>query len=212
MNKTEIKKLFKKLLANRVASYVPGAEIIELCKQSRLYSKLALTDGCKVKIGTANFGGRFNKFVCLEAPGHELRPIIQGKLIDSLFPKTRAATSSSSGKVIKAMRNLVSGQISEYRQNYRKACKIDARLLICPLSGVDMRYCKTHVDHVYPFSLLVKDWANLLRLDLAKIDLNRQGLFKDDKLAESWLEYHKSNAKLQLVSQSANCSKGAKII
>lgn len=210
MNKTEIKKLFKKLLANRVATYVPGAEIIELCKQSRLYSKLALTEGCKVKIGTANFGGRFNKFVCLEAPGHELRPIIQSKLLDSLFPKSTKA--SSSARVVKAMRNLISGQISEYRQNYRKACKLDARLLICPLSGADMRYCKTHVDHTYPFSLLIKDWAASLSLDLAKIELNRQGLFKDDKLAESWLNYHKSNAKLQLVSQSANCSKGAKLL
>lgn len=208
--KAEIKSLFKKLLASRVATYVPSAEIIELCKQSKLYSKLANTDGCKVKIGTASFGGRFNKFVCLEAPGHELRPIIQSKLIDSLFPKKTAA--SSQARAIKAMRNLISGQISEYRQNYRKACKLDARLLICPLSGADMRYCKTHVDHIYPFSLLVKDWAKLNNVDLAKIELNRQGLFKDDKLAESWLDYHKSQAKLQLTSQSANCSKGARLL
>lgn len=84
----------------------------------------------------------------------------------------------------------------------------------CPLSGKSIWSNKTHVDHVYPFVLMVDDWLLVIGLTWTQIQCVRSRKLKrmsmGPALDESWRQYHADNAQLAIVEAKANMSKGAK--
>ena len=132
-------------------------------------------------------------------------------------------------KVLGVCRQLVADQILEFRQSYwaehfslvRLSCatgKTPPKYPRCPISGKSLWSGKAHVDHVVPFVQLVADWAAACGVDLASLSPRqlrkpvdwRSATLGEDWLDFSWAKWHKDYAQLQLISASANLSKGCK--
>jgi hypothetical protein len=72
-----------------------------------------------------------------------------------------------------------------------------------------------HVDHVYPLTLhaLLFDWVTAERLRISQIPVDSDDgtstsrWFADRTQAESWQEYHRQNAKLEVVTKKENLSR-----
>lgn len=67
-----------------------------------------------------------------------------------------------------------------------------------------------HVDHVYPFALLLRDWlkqAGLAYEDIQVINLGTINKLLDPLIEESWRKYHREHARLQILSSAANLAK-----
>lgn len=58
-----------------------------------------------------------------------------------------------------------------------------------------------HVDHIYPFSLLVDDWLKLNNLTWSKVTSRHY---------PSFYEYHQTHARLQYLTPKENINKGDK--
>lgn len=181
----------------KLVQRVKNGEAILIAKQHKYYSSPK-----KIKV----LGFKYcdtNKFV----------PIVKSKL-------TKSKTSRA--KIIAAFRKAVKPQIKQFREDRKN--KIVAmmesgipseiqeayKMGFCPLSGKRLMGRKNHVDHVYPFSRLLKDFCKLEELSLPEVKLNRQGEIKDRELKAKWETYHLEHATLQLVNGEANMAKGAK--
>jgi len=77
---------------------------------------------------------------------------------------------------------------------------------ICNKSLID---CSTHIDHIYPLSMMINDFFGDEKPETMSIRPHGRD-FVDKKLKKQWEEYHRKNAKLQKTHQKCNCSKGAK--
>jgi hypothetical protein len=112
--------------------------------------------------------------------------------------------------VIKAFRLEVREQIEAFKV---KALKKDMSFWL-------FRNEQIHVDHVYPFHLLLKDFLSSQGLELNEVSTVKQDLvtptgvpirgLADQLLAKKWKKYHKKKATLQLLLDKENLSKGGK--
>jgi hypothetical protein len=144
--------------------------------------------------------------------GGTKQPVSKSKLIDSLYPAKKIATSASPEEkhynaVRSAMRNGIASQLKEFRDNV-------PRPIICPLTGKTLRKgMRTDVDHFgKPFAQIADEFVGAMELTYIDIYLvgppNRKR-FKDKELWEAWQLFHIENCELHLVCSSANRSKGA---
>ena len=111
--------------------------------------------------------------------------------------------------VIKAFRFEVIEQIEAFKV---KALKEDISFWL-------FRNEQIHVDHVYPFHLLLKDFLSSQGLELNEVSTIRQEstitgvpirCLESKSLAKQWKKYHKKNATLQLLLDKENLAKGGR--
>jgi hypothetical protein len=121
-----------------------------------------------------------------------------------------ALTPDTNGKKLRSvLRHLIEPQIIDYRHG----AFLDGPRQ-CPFTGEVVFPETAHIDHAAPdtFESLVLSWLKLMRLDDEEIELiHRTGMgqytvMADSWLAENWIEYHRENANLRVVSKTANLS------
>lgn len=112
----------------------------------------------------------------------------------------------------KACRDLVANDIKQFR--YGRFAGAPDGQLHCPITGLPMTRLDSHVDHEPPltFDLLVDQFIREENLDIEAVEITglgdrqmRKG-FTDDGLAKQWKQFHRSHAKLRVVSGAANLS------
>jgi len=104
----------------------------------------------------------------------------------------------------KVARNEVAFYVIEFKKNSFK----DNYHLKCPISGDVITYHTSHVDHENKFDLLFNEFFK--KIDINKFEfIDNRGSdkkFKDRILAEKWIDFHNTNAKLRVVSIKTNLS------
>lgn len=193
------------------------------------YAKLAsrvLTGEAKLICSTSILRGRRTKHVAIVSAKQSI-PVTKARLYASKSAKSVCKKCGKNKRQCLRARNLaklraeIESQLIEHRQDVRsellQLASQPARsttvllrvkaLTHCPYSGARLQGGQTHVDHVVPFSQLIKDWASE---SPTSRDFCRKRLSKS-QLA-NWSCYHKQHAKLVLCSQKANLRKGSKRI
>lgn len=137
----------------------------------------------------------------------------KGQLLEILFPKakTTCVEKDNKKKALVAMRQIVEPQIKSFRASVLR--QLERKPLRCKISHNFIEKGKFHIDHKYPFKGLVEDWCREYKVDLELIDIYCKGTkcyFRDIHLAESWFDYHLTNAHLQAVDVVVNLKKGSK--
>lgn len=167
--------------------------------QCARFSKLAADPATVFVVSEVTVHGRRVKGICMRA---------KGRLILMPISAFEGRAASHRSRVLGAMRTIISSQIENYRATRRQTIAVD---FSCPLSGVDLRVCTTHVDHKIPFIQLATTWAEEQSIDFSGVKLAGRGQtlrFADEKLNRSWQQYHQLHAELQLVEAKANLRKG----
>jgi hypothetical protein len=215
LNKSEFgQKLGRVITNHRANSKIIGEArdfVLRCCKLTEQWRKLA--EDAEVVVYLRNVdtaGGRKIKMLSLER-GNTKQPVPKAKLVDSLYPAKKIATSATPeekhyGAVKVAMRGAIYYQL----KSYRDSCQLP---LICSISGKKIiPGQKTDVDHV---GLTFSEIADCFVAEkgLKYTDITLKGpptakVFTDSKLWAEWVSYHMAKARYSLTLASANRSKG----
>jgi hypothetical protein len=158
----------------------------------------------------SGYGGKQFKTLCLitQVSGYHL-PITVGKLKQ---PNLLSPKSNKRQTVLAAMRLAIENQIELFRietkvERAKSFKNGDYSVLLCPLTKKRLT-SRSHVDHIIPFIRIADNWLESSGLtSYGDIKLVRGQL--SGGILKSWQDFHLVNAKLQLVSASANIKKGA---
>jgi hypothetical protein len=216
LNKTQFKDKIDRIIKNfRVNTYLIGESrqfVIRACSLVSRWNKLAIDTETRVYLRNIEIAnGRRVKMLCLERGGTQ-QPISKSKLVDSLYPVKKIATSATPeekhyNSVRSAMRNGISSQLKEFRENVPRpiTCRITGKIL--------RRGARTDVDHWgKPFAQIADDFVReqgLTYVDILLVGPPNHKRFKDQKLWDLWQLYHLENCQLSVVCASANRSKGS---
>ncbi len=101
-------------------------------------------------------------------------------------------------------------------KHFQQACRntIESQIMKFKRSVNWELYKDYHVDHVYPFVRIIKDFCVEHKLDYCKIELihvDNKFYFADRKIRNLFFSYHANHAQLQLLPAKENLSKGAKV-
>lgn len=136
---------------------------------------------------------------------------IQGKYTVYLNPeKTKSfpvvkKKKSSIDKIKKAFRDEIYPQIKSFRRENNRLLQTG---YYCPITGKKIvSWKQAHVDHVYPFHQLLKDFLISNKQTLDSVALDRKRQIKNRELADSWCQWHQQKAKLGILSIEANMAK-----
>ena len=109
--------------------------------------------------------------------------------------------------IFEAFRFLVKSQMRIYRDSLEFPIK-------CELSNEIIKdKFQLHVDHVYPFSLIVEDFINKQKLKLMEVKIVGNGeaiKLKDSKMVGEFKQYHLKYAKYQPTLEKYNTEKSNK--
>jgi hypothetical protein len=199
---------FSKKWTALVSSYEVGVKVraadaaflVEACGMVERYAKIMSRGRVEFKVVNKVFNGRRVKGIALVTPnsGYEVW-VGKSQLMDRLFPRTllRDESKENRKRALRALRAIIDPQIKEFR-----------------MANIEnLRGGFYHIDHVYPFKLLVQEWCRKEGLDLETIPVKCRGMFcqlSSVSMAESWFDYHALNAKLQILNAAENLSKGSK--
>ena len=216
LNKTQFNEKLSRIITNfRASSKLVGEPrdfILRCCRLTERWQKLANDPDVVVYLRNINIAsGRGVKMIVLER-GTTKQPVPKAKLIDSLYPAKKIATTATPEEkhynaVKAAMRHAVRHQLKAFRD----AC---GPANICYLTGLQLRPgSKTDVDHIgSPFSEIADRFIASQNLKYADIFLKgpvTAKVFTDTLLWVKWIDFHAENAKFALVCSSANRSKGS---
>ena len=216
LNKTQftekLSRIIKNFRANSKLLGEPREFILRCCRLTEKWSKLANDSDVEVYLRNVDTaGGRKVKMISLER-GTTKQPVPKAKLIDSLYPAKKIATTATPEEkhynaVKAAMRHAVRHQLKAFRNTV-------CLPTICCLTGKKIRpYSKTDVDHVgSPFAEISDRFIasqNLKYTDITLKGSPTAKVFTDSLLWLKWIDFHEENAKFALVCSSANRSKGS---
>ncbi len=216
LNKGQYSEKLGRIISNhRANSKIIGEAadfVLRSCRLTDQWSKMANDPEVKVHLRNIEIaGGRKIKMLSLER-GTTKQPVPKQKLIDSLYPTKRIATSATPEEkhfnAVKAsMRNAVSMQLKAYRDTVELP-------YACPETGKMIRPgMRSDVDHVgVSFSEIADRFIESKGLTYTEIVLKgppTAKVFKDQKLWAEWTAFHLANARFALVCASANRAKGA---
>ena len=216
LNKSEFNEKLSRIITNfRASSKLVGEPrdfILRCCRLTERWQKLANDPDVVVYLRNMEIaGGRKVKMISLER-GTTKQPVPKAKLIDSLYPAKKIATTATPEEkhynaVKAAMRHAIKHQLKAFRNTV-------CLPTICCLTGKKIRpYSKTDVDHIgMPFSEIADRFIASQNLKYADIFLKgpvTAKVFTDTLLWVKWIDFHKENAKFALVCSSANRSKGS---
>lgn len=113
---------------------------------------------------------------------------------------------SDKKRVLNAMRKAIVDQTMAFKENELK------KGISCQFNGIELTNSNSEVDHKIPFQLLVDNWLQLNHLNYDSIanQLVKVNTIESlpTQLLNNWKNYHFQNAKLRLISASANRSMG----
>lgn len=216
LNKTKFKEKIDQIIRNfRVNTYLIGESktfILRACSLVKRWEKISIDPDTKIFIRNVEIaGGRRVKMLSLERGGTRV-PVSKSKLVDSLYPAKRIATSATPeekhyNSVKGAMRAGIDSQLKEFRENV-------PRPITCRLTGKILRRgVRTDVDHHgKPFSQIADEFVSTMGLtytDIVLVGPPNRKRFKDPELWDAWQLFHLENCQLSLVCASANRSKGS---
>ena len=150
--------------------------------------------GCKgIVIRNNPYNPKYREFRIITDFGDEI----------TFSPRKCLNKPKHSAQVKRAMRNIIHDQIIEFRNELFKSGVVKCEIP-CEVLNQD----NVHIDHIYPFDALVKDFLELNNITFEDIKLvnegNNQPQFVDTNLAQKWYDYHKQNAKLRPLSAREN--------
>ena len=136
---------------------------------------------------------------------------IDGSVTDFSFQK--ALHPASKRQLFKeACRDLISKEIMDFRHRAFDTSGEDGRI-DCPVTGDRIsRMEESHVDHDPPFDELVEALIQSEGIDIESVILSGsedgelRKSFQDQELAQKWRAYHRTHARLRVVSKRANLS------
>jgi len=118
--------------------------------------------------------------------------------------------SSQKVRFVKACRNAVISQINDYKNPQI----VDGMILTS--GGVLLPESQVHVDHIYPFSRIVKDYIEMYKPDIEStvfgyVGLTQSVVFADTLESDRFYDFHQRTAKLQILSIEDNALKSDKV-
>ena len=180
------------------------------------YQKVAKEKGTKLKIDSKKFQKyKTRGLIIISERGSEIW-VGKKQICDAIFKPKKKSKTSHKALLNQAFRQLVADEVKQIRtKKLRMAFAEDGHL--CPLSGVELRECEGGVDldHVYPFSKMVLDFYRKYRIIPERLDCKKVGtsvIITDENIRDLWIEYHNTNADLQLTCRKANIKKSNKVI
>ena len=129
---------------------------------------------------------------------------IEFSYLKCIYPKTYKQ------KVLRALREAIAEQIIEYKKEYFKKFKKKNKTAKCQISGKEITWYNSHVDHVIPFKNLVENFLNHYNLTLDTIEIednpteNKPPRLKDENIKKLWQEFHKKHAILRVVASDVH--------
>jgi len=180
---------------------------------------LARGDSYFFKIASKKFQGKAVRGIVLVTPNSAREVWIgKGKIVDALFPsKVMSPTTPQHDRklVLVALRQIIQPQIDMYRKSVNRQLKSQLRYKVrCAITKQTLNYGDFHIDHKYPFKLIVEDWCRHYHVDLDTISVKCRGTkckLSRTELAESFFDYHLLHAQLQPTTSSANLKKGSRL-
>ena len=230
-SKTKSGLQYSKILKQRIGTSIKGEDlefILELLSKTQKYRfvKERIAEGIEVSIVPRMVeiaSGRRIRMFCIEYykdGGFRHTPVSKTKVIDQAFPKRKptekqkesAHKKKKISQVRAALRLAIEDQVKACRRTtpWPYPCKLTGKLLYA--------HDKTHVDHYgKPFVQLVEDWLKSEELYYSDLKLTGPPTAKrilgegmgGVSLEDSWKYYHEQYAELEIVSATANISKGA---
>jgi hypothetical protein len=207
-------KLSRVINNHRVNSKLVGEPrdfILRSCRLVSTWFKLSSDPEVEVYLRNVDTaGGRKVKMISLERKRTK-QPVPKAKLIDSLYPPKKIATSATLEEkhynaVKSAMRSAVDSQLKEFRASvtYPTLCYLTDKTI--------KKGMRTDVDHVgLSFAEIADTFVKSRCLKYTEIGLvgpPTAKRFTDPKLWSDWKKFHLEFAKFSLVLASANRSKG----
>ncbi len=135
-----------------------------------------------------------------------------GSIVDFSFKKCLSPNLNEPIKLFRSCaRRAIANQCLSFRDEFfHKEQNLDTKVP-CAITGVLIDKNNCHVDHIHPetFDKIILDFiaANNINVSEIKFIEAQNGIgrvFADDTLKDSFSKYHKSVAKLQVVSPVAN--------
>lgn len=197
--------------ANSRLTGEPKEFVLRSCRLISTWNKLASDPEVNVYLRYVDTAvGRKIKMLSLERKRTK-QPVPKAKLIDSLYPTKKIATSASAEEkhynaVKSAMRNAINYQLKDFRESVNLP-------VLCYLTDKTIkRGMRTDVDHVgLSFAEIADTFVKsrcLKYTDIGLVGPPTAKRFSDPKLWDSWKKFHEEMAKFSLVLASANRSKG----
>lgn len=172
----------------------------EVCSKIERFAKVMARGRVEFKVVNKVFNGRRVKGVVMISPnsGHEVW-LGKAYVTGALFPRAFRPDPAKENKkmAIQALRAIIDPQIKEFRRANLER----------------LRGGLYHIDHVYPFKLLVQEWCRDNALDLETIPIKCTGAtcrLESVDMAESWFDYHLLNSNLQILEAGENLRKGSR--
>lgn len=199
---------FSRRWTELVSSYEPGLRVeggdaeflLDVCGRFDRYARIMSRGKVYFKVVNKVFNGKRVKGVVMITPnsGHEVW-IGKSQIINKMFPRGTLPDPSHINRkqALQALRSIIEPQIKEFRRANLER----------------LRGGLYHIDHVYPFKLLVEGWCRENQIDLETLSVKCRGVtcrLASTDLAESWFDYHALNARLQVLDASENIRKGAR--
>lgn len=108
---------------------------------------------------------------------------------------------TSEQKMLDEMRKHVKPQIDEFRNNYFYELEKNGEFEVCPIINqpITRQNCQVH-HYETDFCILARKFLRLKNISWTEIDT----IIYSETFKEEWSEYHKTNAKLQVISAVEN--------
>lgn len=215
LNKSEFGQKIGRIITNhRANSKLIGEArefVLRCCRLTEQWGKLATDPEVVVYLRNLDIaGGRKIKMLSLER-GNTKQPVPKQKLVDSLYPPKKIATSATpEEKHYNAVKVAMRGGIYYQLKAYRDGCSLPC---ICTITGKKiLPGQKTDVDHVgLTFSEIADNFVAEKGLKYTDITLKgppTAKVFADSQLWGEWVAWHMAHARYSLTLASANRQKG----
>jgi len=215
LNKGEFSQKLGRIIQNfRANSKLVGEPkdfVLRCCKLTEQWGKLAKDPEVIVYLRNIDIaGGRKIKMLSLER-GTTRQPVSKAKLIDSLYPAKKIATSATpEEKHYNAVKVAMRGGIYYQLKAFRDGCNLPC---ICSITGKKiLPGQKTDVDHIgMTFSEIADSFIREKGLKYSLVILKgppTAKVFADNQLWGEWVAYHMAHARYSLTLASANRQKG----
>lgn len=146
-----------------------------------------------------SYGEKYNQF-CYVLRGREPEPFSYIKCLSD-------GKNYHVKEVFEALRRAIEPQIIEFRDNH-----VYNGRAVCALSGIEFDESDLHVDHRVPFKKIVDMFLEENNLSFNDIEIDHHdnddklSTIKDEKLLESFSDFHRKHAELSLIHKKLNLS------
>jgi len=142
--------------------------------------------------------------ISLDFYGKKLINIIRMDNTRDTISWITCATGKTTDNLIPSMREAIDPQIDYFRK-----MSINNKTYFC-------KYCKgiekLHIDHIIPFKDLQNDFIRNKKIPTSflKCPNTLRPILKESEFKKEWISYHFEKARLQVLCQTCNLSKGSK--